>query len=733
MARMTLPTMMRRKKAERPQGLKGLRARTQGVGRVLAVGVLGSALVAGLVIGIYTSATQGVTDIQEHGRAIQDVRRQIISLQDNYNLNDLRDPLLMLGALTSEDTFLPATRLPLLDARGPLVREADAAFEDLVPALFAEPIARRLATLLREAKTVPEIHRYISIAQLQRGADDLARERMAYEWLNEDLETVQLPQPGKARARQEIMFLFDFALTYGGQDAWRVDPDVIEEAKKRASLIPAEDWLYQAVLDSAADIDAMFTDLRDEGSRTPGRPPLIERIAFLDDTGVFAAPRQMARATGASLLATLPPAFRPGGQEHVLASLDADALADRLALYQETLGIDANTELSLEVYGQAAAQRYEEDLLEYWSARLADMYLIPPGDPSHALDQLALLLPADVGGFNLRTNNPLEAARAQGGLMRVLVQLSQDLGALRYKDQSLAEALGFAPGWEDAVRESLGQLQERATEATALNIRQPDGTTFNLKELALSPQARVPDFVNTWLLDYDAALTAVINPRARGEVFNARWQTGALAQCLAVSKLYPFTFGNAPDAPLDQTARVFAPYGVIPAFFASLPPEVQAFLSEGQQSWDLIAEPSAKLGLIRRHVNALRVASNISVGFDYQARGDRLAYEFSARPLDLDQRTTRASLSFGLRSATATNNGADDVVFQWPPISGTQEVTLTFEGLRDANQPPPVAGWSTQTLWPISRLMDLTSDRAGVESQLLLEYSLDSDSGTDLA
>jgi len=746
MARINLQGLRRKKKEAPPQGINRLKARTQGIGRVLALGVVGVLVITSIVVGIYLSAQQGVKDIGTHNAALQDVRLELAGLQEGYTLDDIREPLLGLSAQIAGETFEQGVRLPLLDVRPRLGEEAALAFDALAPVLFAAPISGRLETLLANAETVPEVYRYLSISKMDVEVMTSDQFVDTWVWFLDDLRRTQLPQQGKARAREEVASLFYETLSFGEFASWSVDDDVVEDALRRVKDVPMSQWLYEAVLAATPRNENVPLDLveaQKREARWSGRDQssvfavnsfaLRDALENLFFSGSREAPVLMARRSGASLLAPLDPAFRPVGQNHVLKTLETQALQNIAETYQQTLGLEPTPGFSYGGYSQDAALKYDEDLYAFWTGRLADIYLIPPGSPDHALDQLVLLFPQEISSARQQATDRSDALIAfeQNGLfLQFLDALEAELSKMPYQDTTLAGALGFGPDWRDQTLDLMDQLRARAADAAEQNATRAEGQPIQPGAPPLRPKPDLPGFLNTWLLEYDAALIEVMNPRDRAAALNRRWRETALEQCGAIGQKYPFrTIGilnrdDREEASLVEAARMFAPYGVMSSYLASIPTAQRDFLSEAPRPFLETAPQAAAIGLIARPVEDLRIATLLSFGLEYPATGDQVLFEFSAQPIDLNQLTARVSLSLGQREVAATNDGGVVVDFLWPPVSGLRTVGLAFERLDLPGEEDTEVGWEIETNWPLSRLKEFASREADLEGQLLLDYEL---------
>jgi type VI secretion system protein ImpL len=220
----------------------------------------------------------------------------------------------------------------------------------------------------------------------------------------------------------------------------------------------------------------------------------------------------------------------------------------------------------------------------------------------------------------------------------------------------------------------------------------------NSLQLLQAEAGRQPKPVSRWLQqivgDGRVALTGTAQA-ATVAAFSG--STGPSEFCKAVvTARYPFDPASGDDAPLADFARLFAPGGLLDAFFQT---QIKPYVDMSGSTWRVhpvagVAAPVDAAAIARfQRAAAIRDAFFANGGTEPQFR-------FTLAPLSLESGTTKAALTIG--SATVTNLGheAPATSVAWPGGDGTSTAAgISFEPAED--RMPFVADGS----WALFRLL----------------------------
>ena len=166
---------------------------------------------------------------------------------------------------------------------------------------------------------------------------------------------------------------------------------------------------------------------------------------------------------------------------------------------------------------------------------------------------------------------------------------------------------------------------------------------------------------------------------AAAAAFSASTGPGALCRSV-VAGHYPFDPASGNDAPLDDFARLFAPNGLLDAFFET---QIKPYVDMNGSTW----RPRA-VGGIAPPVDAATVASFQRAAAIRDAYfptgGTEPQLRFTIAPLSVDPTTKQATLTLGAATITDTGQDAPATSVVWPGNDGPAHAALAFDPGTDA-------------------------------------------------
>lgn len=210
------------------------------------------------------------------------------------------------------------------------------------------------------------------------------------------------------------------------------------------------------------------------------------------------------------------------------------------------------------------------------------------------------------------------------------------------------------------------------------------------------------------------AAAAQSSERAR---IDERWQADAAGFChAAVDGRYPFVADAAVDTTLDDFARLFAPGGLLDAFFqANLKPYVDT--STTPWTWRAKLAPS---GMSIASLRAFERAARIRQAF-FPEQGKAMSVRFTLTGQDSDTALTSFALAFGGQTLTLTHDTRVTTAFQWPDGSAAPVARIAY-AVADGDDPQHI---EDRGVWSLFRLLDRgTLDALGPD-RFTLTFALD--------
>lgn len=192
--------------------------------------------------------------------------------------------------------------------------------------------------------------------------------------------------------------------------------------------------------------------------------------------------------------------------------------------------------------------------------------------------------------------------------------------------------------------------------------------------------------------------------KATVEAFNAPDGPGGLCQ-KAVAGRYPFTAGSTNDIPLDDFAKLFAPGGLLDAFFNT---QLKPFVNTAGANWKLQPAGDVAPPITQGDLAQFQRAAAIRDLF-FGPGGKEPAVRFDITPLAADNVTKQVTIDLGDQQITYSHGPVRPVTVAWPGANRIISARLAFD-------PPPTTGGSpviqTSGPWALFRLFDRGTLRA---------------------
>lgn len=497
-----------------------------------------------------------------------------------------------------------------------------------------------------------------------------------------------------------------------------------------------------------------------------GRAPLAERVydrlqaegvgRDIPDIGIADAGGDFAklvfvRRSGRALDQGVPALYTYDGYHRGFAKVTGRIIeavaADSWVLGPETAvkpGSDAARQLFADV-----RDRYLRDYVTQWQALLDDLDLVPLRDLQHASEVVRILAdPAESPMRRLlvtvarqteldRAPEPdrilAPAAKAEAAVDDFRQRVERYFGqehqpaasgeppevyvTRRFRwlqDLVRANAQGQAP--IDQTLASLGKLQLQLSSVAAAVAsgrgQLVAGETAEIQETK-SVANRLPAPVKGWVgaLAQDSATLAAGGVRAQ---LNAIWTAEVLPFCReAINDRYPFVSGSRRETTLVDFGRLFAPGGLIDAFFKThLAPIVDTAAARWRWTDKNIGIPGDVLAQFQRAA-AIREAY-------FLGGGKTPAVEFELQPLRMDARVTQFTLDLGGQILDYRQGPPRGQRMAWPAPAGVDRVRIAFA---DATGLGPSV--TEEGPWAWFRLLERSSVKAtSQQERFLVTFSL---------
>ncbi|HET7594952.1 MAG TPA: type VI secretion system membrane subunit TssM, partial [Stellaceae bacterium] len=248
------------------------------------------------------------------------------------------------------------------------------------------------------------------------------------------------------------------------------------------------------------------------------------------------------------------------------------------------------------------------------------------------------------------------------------------------------------PG-QDLVKPDSGAVQKLATDATRL----PPPLAAMVAGIARG-----------------ASTTAVGGVRVQ---INDDWQAKVLPFCQrALDNRYPIVRASQTDVTLDDFAKLFAPNGLIDAFFKT---NLKPFVDTSHIPWRWQKVDNIELGISQDVLTQFQRAAAIRDGFF--GGGAAPTVKFELVPVSLDAQVTQVLIDINGQEATYAHGPPRPTLVQWPGTGGTERGRIAFS---------PAASGQTSSItkqgpWSLFRLFDEAKVQGtGLSDKLQVTFSV---------
>lgn len=386
---------------------------------------------------------------------------------------------------------------------------------------------------------------------------------------------------------------------------------------------------------------------------------------------------------------------------------------------------------------------YEEAYIDYWDALLDDLDLVPLLQVDQAIDLLAVItgptspLRRLMETIAAQTRFPAPEAEgedeAQGG------RLDAFLGFVDPGREEEPQEAAVHPGaridahFQEFHRFVLGENGEPPMESLIARLTQLyqelsalGGGLGNQDAMQLlggaggetlrrlsSEAARAPAPFNEWVDELAGSGQEVAMRNLRGQL-NRRYRDAVLPICQELAQgRYPFAPGSAEDIPPGDFARLFAPGGVMDAFFQeNLASLVDA--PGGRFQWR--SDEAARVGIPSSVLAQFQRAQMIREMFFVGGAGPRVA--FSMTPRYLDARARQFQFATGEQILSYRHGPPLARRFVWPGDGG-QDTAVMFE---DRGGQRPNVAYSGSWSW--LRAFDAAQPAAQSDTAYLVSFNV---------
>jgi type VI secretion system protein ImpL len=568
-------------------------------------------------------------------------------------------------------------------------------YHDALQRVLLPRLILRLETQMRAALDQPDFLYQATRVYLMLGGQGPLDRDLVHAWMQLDWQRTY-PGQENAAMRDDLLRHLDVLLAQPLPPI-TLDGGLVDQARATFSRVPVAQRVYSRIAPSSA------------AQALPQWRP--------SDALGAAGAELFVRASGRPLTDGISGLYTPEGfQSVLLASLPA--VAKQVADESWVLGKQSEIDTSgpaLQTLEAAVVQLYEADYGKQWDALLGDLNLAPfqsaqqaaealyvlgsPQSPMRSLltsvaHELTLSAPPPAAANPLKTVAAASSAAADlqrvlGGPAAAVVMPDGHEITARYKP--LVDYVG--PGAGAPIEQALAAingLQQNLAQLAAAPVGGAAATAGADPLLTLHAVAsQAPQPVQRWLMalaSNGAALRAGGVRQQAAAAFNG---AGGPAQLCAeaVEGRYPFVATATSDVPLGDFSHLFAPGGLIDAFFDA---QLKPFVDTAAHVWKAQAVGGAPGPVTAADLVQFQRAAAIRQMF-FAAGGTTPSLRLEITPTDLDAGAKQVTLDLGGSSLTYAHGPSRAVAVNWPAQGGS-EARLAFD--------PPTPGGAIQASGP---------------------------------
>ncbi len=533
---------------------------------------------------------------------------------------------------------------------------------------------------------------------------DLVREWTTLDW------DASYPGPANAALRASLLRHLD-ALLEEPLPALSLDGQLVAGARATFGRVSVAQRIYSRIKPSAA-----------AGHLPPWRP---------SDALGAAGVRVFVRSSGRPLTEGIPGFFTPDGFNTVLLPSLGRALTDVAA---ESWVLGEKTELAADSPAMRSAERdvvalYTADYAQAWDAMLADLDVSPLRSLTQAAQDLYILgsvnspmreLLASAGRELTLAPAGAAAQPAATGRLNPLLARPPSAAAEAFPGSAIDERYKglrdlMRPGAIDQVLKPLVDLQQQLAKmaATTRAVAVADAGT-NDPAVALRTEAlRQPQPLARWLNSVAASGLALRGGGAKQQItaaFNAGGGPAALCP-VVVNNKYPFTPAAANEATLEEFGKLFAPSGLLDAFFNT---QLKPYVDTSTRPWKAQAVEGVPAPVAPADLMQFQRAASIRDMFFAQG-GATPKLRFDLTPTGMDPGAAGFTLDLGSAALAFTGGPPKPAQITWPPPKpGPVKLAWEPAGASTIELSGP---WALFRLVSRGRLQPAGADRAALTIQ----------------
>jgi type VI secretion system protein ImpL len=553
---------------------------------------------------------------------------------------------------------------------------------------------------------------------------------LVHAWMDLDWQT-QFPGPANDALRAELMGFLN-ALLEAPLQQIALDGNVIDAARRTLLKAPLASRAYNSMKASAAA--HKIRDWRISANAGPS------------------ADRVFMRRSGKQLSDGIPGFFTYEGYYKVflpgLADVALTMARERWVLGSAAPeGSDASLSSSLQ---HDIAQLYTTDYIRQWDGLLADITIVPfrgvqsAADATNALSsptasplkllwtaiakETALSRPPDLGGgAALGAAAQQATAAASAAASKLSAVIGQPAAALTPSYGQAVDdhfralhdfvGLGAPPGQPAPIDGLIARLNEVYVQLNkvAQDPTAPPPAGGAVASLA-TDATRLPPPLDAMMAGVASGALGQSSSRTHAQL-NEQWQSQVLPLCQkALENRYPMVRGSTVDVTLDDFAKLFAPNGLIDAFFKT---NLKPFVDASRTPWQWQKVDNIDLGIPPDVLLQFQRAAAIRDGFF--GAGAAPGVKFEMVPVSLDANATQVLIDINGQEVSYAHGPPRPTLVQWPGSPGSEGGRVAFSPAV-AGQPATI---TTQGPWSMFRLFDAARiQRSNLSDKLQVTFAI---------
>ncbi len=520
---------------------------------------------------------------------------------------------------------------------------------------------------------------------------ELVKEWMAIDW------SITFAGPGRQPLREDLSLHLN-ALLSQPMEKIALNGPLVEQVQGILSEMPLAQRVYNGIINSAS-----VTSLP-EWRITEAGGPAVTRV--------------LVRSSGKPLNDGVPGIFTYDGFNNVFLG-EALGVAKRIASESWVLGPRGEaeqTEGALTALSRDVLNLYYNDFIAKYDGILGDIDVIPLESLSHAVEvtnvlsgptsPLVNLLNEIAQQTKLTENRSLLGGEEVTGSLNRIATI-EARSALSIQGEILLEALQrsaasetgspakppgsyveerFAwlhtlvdrPEGQDSqldllvtvLQEVYQELNKMSFSGVAATAAEGGTATQRFKQMA----SRIPGPLERWASQITSSSTGITADGTRSSI-NANWQANVLPFCTqALENRYPFNRRARADVAMADFQKLFAPGGLIDAFFAQ---NLTKYVDTRSRPWTWKKVNDVDLGISPAVLQQLQYAAEIRDAFFAGAASPSV--QFQITPEALDPKAQSVQLTVGSQNVLFETKRPNNtpVAITWPGSVGLAGVVFT--------------------------------------------------------